>query len=540
MMKMYYNGTILTMEDDNQLAEALIEKDGKIVFVGDQTTAEAMLTEPVEWIDLKGYTLMPALIDAHGHLCDTAKQLKTIDLSEAKNHHDIAVTIKDYLKKHQSEGMSLVVGTCYDHNFLEEKTYPNKKILDEACPDLPLVIWHTSLHMCVVNSKLLSLLGIDADTPEPEDGAIGRMKDSMEPDGYLEERPSVAVRVLMEEAYQLTTEDLEKAQQLYMANGILTVQDGASTEDSINLLKQAGAEGKLQCDVVAYPCFNFGSGIGGAITDNPNYLGKYVNHLKIGGYKLLLDGSPQGRSAWLSEPYEGEESYCGYPWLSDEAVEGYVRQAFEDKLQLLTHCNGDAASEQFLNAYEKVAQSYPILKDKLRPVMIHCQTVRDDQLRRMHALSMIASIFVSHVYYWGDVHLINLGKRRAAHISPVRAAIDEGVMYNFHTDTPVVKPYLFHAVWAAVNRLTKQGVCLGKDQCIDVYQALKAVTINAAYSYFEEDDKGSLKIGKCADMIIIDGNPLTMHPMNLQNIKVLGCIKAGQTVYTNPAHDPVV
>ena len=151
--------------------------------------------------------------------------------------------------------------------------------------------------------------------------------------------------------------------------------------------------------------------------------------------------------------------------------------------------------------------------------MIHCQTARNDQLDRMAEMNMVASIFVGHVYYWGDIHVKNFGEERGNHISPVKDAMDRGLSVNFHQDTPVTKPYMMHSVWCAVNRISRNGTVIGADQKISVYDALKAVTINAAYEYFEEDSKGSIKEGKRADLVILDRNPLETEAMELKDIK---------------------
>ncbi len=204
----------------------------------------------------------------------------------------------------------------------------------------------------------------------------------------------------------------------------------------------------------------------------------------------------------------------------------------DENRQLLVHCNGDAASEQFLNAYEKaIAESSNPNKDNLRPVMIHCQTVRNDQLDRMAKLNMIPSIFVGHVYYWGDVHMRNFGPERGHHISPVKDALDRGMVINFHQDTPITKPNMLHSVWAAVNRISRGGNVIGEDQKIGVYDALKAVTINAAYEYFEEDSKGSIKEGKRADLVILSDDPMAVDPTAIKDIQVLETIKDGKTIY---------
>lgn len=252
--------------------------------------------------------------------------------------------------------------------------------------------------------------------------------------------------------------------------------------------------------------------------------------MKIGGYKIILDGSPQGRSAWLSKPYiGGEGTENGYPYWEDEAVKGFVSQAVKEGRQILAHCNGDGASEQFLNAYEAAMAEKG--KEELRPVMIHCQTVRKDQLKRMAKMGMIASMFVGHVWYWGDVHRKNLGEERGNSISPARDAIDQGVIVNFHQDTPVTKPDMLHSVWCSVNRVSLGGRVIGENQKISVYEALKAVTIHGAYEYFEEDEKGSIEEGKKADLVILSQSPLEVEPDKIKEIQVLETIKEGDVVY---------
>ena len=322
----------------------------------------------------------------------------------------------------------------------------------------------------------------------------------------------------------------EKVQEEYISNGITTVQDGASTEKDIKMLINISKMNNLKIDVVSYLLMSNG---GTQIMEKyeKEYL-SYKNHFKIGGYKLVLDGSPQGRSAWMTEPYLGGESnYKGYPWMQDETVYKYVIEAISQNRQLLAHCNGDAASEQFLNIYEKALKETQN-KMNLRPVMIHCQTVRNDQLDRMAQMSMIASIFIGHVWYWGDIHIKNFGHKRGEHISPAKDALNRGVLINFHQDTPVTKPDMLHSIWCAVNRISRSGKVIGENQKINIYDALKAVTINAAYQYFEENTKGSITKGKIADLIILDKSPMDIDKMEIKNIKVIETIKDGKTIYT--------
>ena len=207
-----------------------------------------------------------------------------------------------------------------------------------------------------------------------------------------------------------------------------------------------------------------------------------------------------------------------------------ISNALEDHAQLLAHCNGDAAAEQYVKQFTRVMENHSYI-DSYRPVMIHAQLVREEELRKMKRISMIPSFFVAHTYYWGDIHLANLGKERASRISPVKDAIRTGLTYTFHQDTPVLFPDVMKTISCAVNRITKNGVELSKDQSISVMEALKAVTIYAAYQYHEENSKGSIEKGKKANFVILEKNPLEVELSELENIQVVETIVDGVTIF---------
>lgn len=535
MERLFFNGPIITMENADDKPEAVLVRNGVIAAVGSLADVKAGMAADCEQVDLQGKTLMPSFVDPHGHISMTMQYEAMVDLSSAESFDDIVRLMKDFQQAKNVQPGQTILGYAYDHNFLKEQTYPTRDVLDRVSTESPIVIWHTSAHMCVANSKALELAGIDETTPNPEGGVIARYEGTNKPNGYLEEAGTIGIRTIAKDIPMDLGRQIYDAQMRYIRYGVTTVQDGACDINSVRTMRELAAEGRLMIDVVAYPCHGMGfegESAEGPLEVNRDCVRQYVNRFKIGGYKLVLDGSPQGKSAWMTKPYENSGDYCGYPWMQDEVVEQYVKKSIDENQQLLVHCNGDAAGDQYLNAYEKMlAQSENPNKENLRPVMIHCQTVREDQLDRMQAMKMIPSIFVAHVNYWGDVHLKNFGQERGSRVSPVRSALKRGLVFNFHTDTPVVKPDMFHSVWAAVNRVTRNGVISGPEFCVDVYDALKAVTINAAYEYFEEDRKGSIKVGKRADLLIADQNPLTVDKMEIRNITVLETIKDGVTIY---------
>ena len=531
MEQLFYNGDIITMENKEDKPEAVLVRNGIIAAVGTLAEVQAQAGKDCVQTDLQGNTLMPSFVDAHGHLSMTVQYMAMADLSSAESFEDIVQLLKEFKQQQNLGPGEPIFGYSYDHNFLKEQTYPTCDILDQVSVDAPIGIWHTSAHMAVVNSKAMELLGIDENTPSPEGGLIARYPGTNKPNGYLEETALAPVRELQMKVKMNLEKQLQEAQMKYISHGVTTVQDGAGNEMTVNMLRKVANEGRLLVDVVAYPSFGFGDPVA-ALEHNKDCVRQYVNRFKIGGYKIVLDGSPQGKTAWMTKPYENSGDYCGYPWMENEAVEGYIKKVLASNQQVLVHCNGDAAGDQYLNAYEKAyAESDNPNKANLRPVMIHCQTAREDQLDRMQKLNMIPSIFVAHVNYWGDVHLKNFGQERGSRVSPVNSALKRGLVYNFHTDTPVVQPDMFHTIWAAVNRVTRNGIVSGPEQRIDVYDALKGLTINAAYEYFEENSKGSIKVGKRADLIIVDQNPLKADKMELKNIQVLETIKDGVTLY---------
>lgn len=533
MQQMYYGGDMITMLGEEDYVEAVLVNDGKIIGTGsDEEVLELAEKEgEFEKVNLKGKTLMPAFIDPHSHISIVAQTAFMADLSEAKDFKDIQNVLKKYIKDKNLSKKDSLIGFGYDHNFLTEEAHPTKEILDEVSETNPIFILHASAHMGVVNSAALELAEIDEQTKDPVGGVVGREEDGSEPNGYLEEGAMDLIQGPIFANIEMDFDELiVEAQNEYFKNGITTAQDGASTPDTIQMLEGLANKDLLDLDVIAYPLLSADGR--NTLKKHPKIANKYKNRLKIGGYKLLLDGSPQGKSAWLTKPYEGEETYRGYPSYEDEEVKKYIEVALEDNQQLLVHCNGDAAADQLLNLYsEALTESENENKNNLRPIMIHCQTVRNDQLDRMVVLDMLPSIFVAHTYYWGDVHLKNLGEERGRRISPAKSAFDRGLIVNFHQDSPIVKPLMLHTVWCAVNRITRNGVLIGPEERVSVYEALKAVTINAAYAYFEEDIKGTLEEGKLADLVILDKNPLKVNPYAIKDIQVLETIKEGVTVY---------
>jgi len=524
MKTLYYNGNIITMAGDIR-PQAVLCEDGKIAAVG---RTESLILLADRLFDLQGKTMLPAFIDGHSHITTVANTFAIADLSHATSVEEIISIMKNYLSSrefpHKDE---FVVGFGYDNNFFADKAHPSRRDLDRITTEYPVIISHSSGHMGVCNSKRLQLMGLDESTPDPQGGRIGRYPDGS-PDGFLEETAFTDnTKVVKQPGYEDMCRYFDAAQKEYFRYGITTVQDGFTGIKEWSLLKKLSDDRRLKADVVCYIDIAKAPQL---LAGNMNYNKAYVNNLKIGGYKLFLDGSPQGRTAWMKTPYKDSGDYRGYPVYSDGQVLDYVIKSVSEKQQLLCHCNGDAAAQQFIDSYEK-ADSLLDTKENFRPVLVHGQLAQPSQMERLGRLGIIASFFAAHIWQWGDVHLANFGQR-AETICPVNSAVKKGVVTTFHQDSPVLPPDMLHSVWCAVNRKTKGGILLDRSEAVSVYYALKSVTINAAYQYGEEKTKGTIEPGKDASFVILSGNPLCCDKNRINEIEIEYTVLRDETVYS--------
>ena len=424
------------------------------------------------------------------------------------------------------------MGVGYDDSLLAEGRHPTREELDEVSTSMPVAISHVSGHLMSCNSRCLELAGIDAETPDPKGGHIRRRPGSSEPNGVLEETAMYGVRrILPRPDLAMQVKLLEKAQAEYASYGLTTIQDGASRQDNLPVLARAAEQRALYLDVVSYPHNTLGIEV---LKQHPPSR-QYRNNYRIGGIKITLDGSPQGKTAWLTQPYfhppHGQpHDYKGYPILADDKLRPLVEYAVENDIQLLMHANGDAADNQMIRTLKEASNRHG--KAATRPVMIHAQTAREDQIDAMVEQGIIPSYFVAHTFYWGDWHRDSVfGEQRASRISPLRSSADKGLLYTIHNDTPVVPADMMRLLWTAVNRVTRSGKILGEGQRVSVIEGIRAMTLDAAYQYFEEGSKGSIEAGKRADLVMLERNPMKIDPMAIKDIAVLETIKDGQTVF---------
>ncbi|WEK21731.1 MAG: amidohydrolase family protein [Candidatus Pedobacter colombiensis] len=557
----YFGGTIITMEDATPTVEAVVVKDGKIIFTGKKTDADKYLGDSTKTYDLKGKTLLPGFIDAHGHITSRAGMIQTVDLSPTpygtvNSIPDLQNAIKKYIKDHKIPTEIPLIGNGYDDAIMIEHRHPTRQELDAISETNPIIVIHASGHASVANSAMLKFVGIDENSKDPDGGHYGRDKKTGKLNGKLEENACFTALLTLtrkidkdngakvdnvEDTYVLdpdtnltqSMKNLMIAQDEWLSYGQTTICDGRTMGESVSLLKEAAARKLLKADVVYFPDFEYFKNQLDKF--KPEYM-KYSNRLKLGGFKFSDDGSPQGKTAWLTIPYlippEGQApDYKGFPIFTDSVLYNDLKILFQNGITAQLHVNGDAAIDQAIRVIKKLKDE-GIYKPELRATLIHVQNSRPDHIQKIKDLGVIPSYFSTHVYLWGDWHYSSVfGPERAAFISPANSALKAGILFTMHHDAPVTPPDLLTAVYAAVNRKTRSGRVLGPNERIKPIEALKAITINAAYQYHEESTKGSLKVGKLADMVILDQDPLTINPEKIREIKVLETIKEGKSVY---------
>ncbi len=536
----YFGGPIITVNDAQPNAEAVAVKDGKIMMVGARAEVEKdHKGATTQMIDLAGKTLLPGFIDAHSHFMfaldmPTQANVSAPPVGPVKSIPDIITALKETQQRLNIPKGAWIVGWGYDGNQLAEGREATRDDLDPAFPDNPVMVIHVSGHGAVLNSAALKKFNITAKTPTPPGGVILRKPGTQEPAGLLMETAYLPVFAQMPKPSEADLLDrFNGAQQIYAGNGYTTIQEGATHAHDVELLKKAASEKRLYLDVVSLPLF----------IDLPAVLekypagtwGSYDNRLKLGGVKTVFDGSPQGKTAYFTKPYltggpGGQKNWRGEPSFSEAIFTKYMKPIYDNNLRTFNHCNGDASVDMFLDIHEKLGG-----KPELRPVVIHSQFVRADQLDRYAKLGVIPAMYPMHTYFFGDVHVKNLGIERASFMSPTNSALQKGLHVTLHSDFNVLPLDPMMIMWTAMNRTTRTGVVLGAGERLTAMQALKAITIESAYEYMEEKTKGSIEPGKLADFVILSGNPITTSGDAIRDIKVVETIKEGKSVYKRPA-----
>ena len=536
--RIWAGGPVLTMNDAAMRAEALAVKDGRILAVGTAAEVMAHRGPGTELVDLGGKALLPGFFDAHGHVVMGGLQALSANLlappdGEVTDLPSLIATVREWVAANEEtvRAANLIIGFGYDNANRAEHRHPTRAELDLISTEIPVYLVHQSGHLAVANGKALEVAGVTRDTPDPPGGVIRRGPDG-EPDGVLEENAHnpVLAKLLGQVGLAGAKAMAKAGAELWARYGYTTAEEGRAVPPIVEVLKQVGAEGGLAIDVVAYPDVQVAREYIQA-----NVSRDYRDRVRVGGAKLTIDGSPQGFTAWRDRPYyapvgDYPPGYVGYPAVTNPQALDAVDWAFANGVQLLTHANGEAASDLLIAAID-AATNKNGSADR-RPVLIHGQFLREDQVDAFNRLGVFPSLFPMHTFYWGDWHRDHtVGPALADNISPTGWVTARGMRFSSHHDAPVAFPDSMRVLDATVTRRSRSGDIIGPAQRVDVLTALKAMTIWPAFAHFEDDTKGSLEPGKLADLVVLSADPTAVDPESLDRLQVVETVKEGTTVF---------
>jgi predicted amidohydrolase YtcJ len=534
--RVFINGQVLSMDGDNRVFEALSVRGERIDHLGTSGEIQALITDGTVVTDLGGKTLLPGFVDAHGHFPGSGLGVVAVDLNsppigQVTTMAGLQERLREKLAGKDDENW--LSGFGYDDTLLAEKRHPTRDDLDAVSSEVPVYIMHVSGHMGVGNSRMLELMNITGDREDPVGGVIARRPGSREPIGLLEETAHMAIadRMLnfsISDGIRMTM----AANDEYIAQGVTTAQSGGVDESMATGVASLSRFNVIDLRLVLFPFYDMlGQDLLSGEFDPASI---ESDMLDVAAVKIVADGSIQGYTGYLSEPYhvayKGDTDYRGYPAVPRDDLIKAVADFHRAGFQLAVHGNGDASIDDILDAFELAQAEHPVEDPRL--ILIHSQMARDDQLLRMKELGVTPSFFSAHTYYWGDRHRdIFMGPERAARMSPTKSAENIGLRYSVHLDTPVVPMQPLQMLWSTVNRRSTSGAEIGPEQRVSPMNALRAMTIDAAWQVFQEQRVGSLEPGKLADIVILDGDPLTVE--DVRTLSVVETIVGGRTVYEN-------
>lgn len=523
------NANIYTMDDKRPKATKIAVKNGKIVAFDEEA---AQLNGPsTKCLDADGKTVLPGLIESHAHPLHFAANLFQLDL-RAEVTPDIA-SILDAVKekaKVTPKGQ-WITGMGWDDSKLKEKRFPTIGELSEAAPDHPVFLKRTCVHNAVVNRMAFIKSGLPESPKDPEGGHFHIDPATGKPSGLIQENAMMEFAVPSLTADQLK-EAMMQAQKQFFKWGITTIHDMAVTKEEMTVYQQLQKENDFRMKVRLWLWAIDQMGWTG-VQEEALALGiesMYGNdRLNIQGLKYMLDGSVGGRTAAVSEPYENEPDNRGILYMKQERLDALVYEAVQNGMRVSIHGIGERAIEMALEAILKTNSAEE--NKNMRHRIEHCALPSDEQLKQLSEHGIIAGSSIGFIYSIGDSYLANLGKERAERVFPHASFKKYGIVAPGNSDLPVCDGNPLFGIYTAVTRKTVGGQQLGTKESISVEDAIKAYTIDAAVSGFDEEKIGSLSIGKYADLVVVDHDPFIIDPESIKNIEVLQTIVEGQTVY---------
>ena len=518
------NANIITIDSKRPEAEALAVLHGRFIAVGDNQDMAGLIGQDTQVLDLTGKTVLPGFIDAHIHVLNSGiRHIMAADCDLPS-----IASIQNALRE-RAEATAAgewIQGFKFDDTKTRENRFIFKEDLDAVSTRHPIMVAHRAGHIYYLNSMALEMAGLNAETSDPPGGRLGRNPDTGELNGVIYERAIEPVRfgLIPPETEATRREGLRLICQMLNRVGLTSVHDARVTKEEFLTYQQGRDAGELSLRVYAllyHPYFP-------AARDAGLKTGFGDDMLRLGGIKMVADGAIAARTAYMSEPYLGSDCDHGILAMEPEETERMVMEMHREGFQVCIHANGDLTIDMVLTAYEKAQAAYP--RPDPRHRIEHCTLINPDLLRRMKALGCIATPFCTYVYHHGE-KMPFFGEERLEWMFAQRSFIDHGVVSTGATDYPPgpFEPLL--GIQSCVTRTDSQGKVWGASQKVSVAEALKLYTINGAYASFEENIKGSIEVGKLADLVVLEADPTSVDPFAIKDIQVERTILGGDTVF---------
>ncbi len=527
MKKAFINGKIFTCDENSSIKEAVLIENNKIAFVGSIDEVSNLIDDNTQIVDLGGKLMLPGFIDNHVHFINGGLYLLGIDLRPANTTSEFKQLLKDYAQKNPGKW---ITGGYWDHEKWEVKIYPTKEMIDEVVPDQPVFVSRLDGHMGVANSLALSLAVITKDTQSPDGRLILKDPKTGEPTGLLKDNAmdlvfNVVPAPSKEEYYQALMAALDEAKKL----GITSVQD-ITFPDALEAYQKAKSDNKLTCRIYTrWPIADYKT-----LVEKGIKAGYGDEYIKMGSLKAFADGSLGSSTAWFFERYNQDTTTYGLPMdiVIDGSLEKWCIDADKNGLQLSVHAIGDRANSYMLDLFEKIIKENPTWDRRFR--IEHAQHVRFEDIKRFAKLNVIPSAQPYHCIDDGVWAEKRIGPERIKYTYPFKSFLDEGVKLCFGTDWYVAPLNPLFGIYAAVTRRTldeKNPNGWVPEQKISVEEAVKCYTINSAYAAFEENIKGSIEVGKLADLVVLSDDIFTIDPIKIKDVQVEMTVFDGEIIY---------
>ena len=533
----WHGGPIVTMDGPApQIAEAVVTRDGAIVYVGNEAQALVVAGQDAQQRDLAGATMLPGFIDAHSHFGLAVQMGGGIDFGDpaAAKVSDIPgllERLKSEVASRKIPGGEWVIVWRYDENALAEARHITRAELDSALPDHKVVLLHFTMHGLIANSASLAAFGVNEASPVPAGGVMtkdtgGRLTGLM----FETAMYKYAVPAFPAPTAEQRIAALDAAQTSYARHGYTHAQEGATSPADLAFLTSEPARKAMKIDLALLPMWSQASAL---VARDDLVFGVYQGRVKIQGVKFVLDGSPQARTAFFTQDYAlgspgGDHPWHGEPGIKQDDFVALARTVHEKGGQLFVHANGDAAIDMAIKGFDALEIK---ASDNRRPVVIHSQFQRQDHLADYARIGVGPAYFTSHAHYFADIHRRNFPARTVDFISPMQSARAAGLTPSNHTDFPVTPLDPMMMVHSAMARASLTGVVSGPDERLSAYEALQTITRNAAWQMFEEDRKGRIAAGLLADFVILDRNPLDLTAEEVLAVKIIETVKQGETIW---------